>query len=154
MSIPKFQKFLPWQETRPVHGSAYTCPNCEATTAPHIGYRAQVSSGVYPNISICPQCNFPTLLVNREWQIPAAPLGAAVGALPDNVRRFYDEARKCATVEGWDAVALLCRTLILHVAVECGVAKQNAHFEPCVDALNDDGWIPRGTAPTTPTPTT
>lgn len=129
-----------WGHLGKLHGESFKCSQCEADAAPHVGYRMTVSQAM---IAICPRCHFPTLLLPKgAGQIPAAPLGRALTGLPDNVKRFYDEARRTATVEAWDGVALLCRTLLLHVAVADAGASQGASFEKAVDALQTGGWIP------------
>jgi hypothetical protein len=129
-----------WKGPIGIRGAAFTCAHCEATAAPHVGFTLSVSKA---QIAICPRCTYPTLLLpDRTGQIPAAPLGRALTGLPANVKRFYDEARRTATVEAWDGVALLCRTLLLHVAVEAASAPQRASFEEAVDALQNGGWIP------------
>jgi hypothetical protein len=96
-------------------------------------------------IAICPRCNYPTLLLTSPpSQVPAPLFGGQVTALPPDVERFYGEARRCGSVEAWAALALLCRTLLMHVAVEKGTAKIGDRFEPCVEGLDKAGWIPTG----------
>lgn len=105
---PTFDRFFAeWQGVVRVRGESFVCSNCSADAAPHAGYRTNSSGGTHPMILICPRCQYPTLLVSKGVQIPGAPLGRLVEFLPPNVERFYSEARRCGTVDGWSAVALL-----------------------------------------------
>jgi hypothetical protein len=133
-----------WNGPTNVHGSPFVCGNCGADAAPHAGFRNSVSQAI---IAICPRCHHPTMIIEGRIQIPGAPMGRPVDELPENVERFYSEARRCGTVDAWDAVALLCRTLLMHVAVDKKVAKLGDYFEACVDALDNGGWITVGGKP-------
>ena len=94
------------------------------------------------SIYICPNCFAPNYFDDNGVQAPGPPAGASLEALPDLVARVYDEARRVMTVRGEHAAAMLCRKLLMHVAVEKG-AKKDQNFEFYVTYLVDEGFIPK-----------
>jgi hypothetical protein len=132
-----------WVNTEAQRGILYTCPFCGSEVAPEKSYRTDVvaNTRLYPTIRICPRCNYPTLLTADGEQTPGVPMGRKVDALPDDVERFYSEARRCGTVNAYAGVVLLCRTLLMHLAVDRAGARLGADFTTCVNALDSGGWV-------------
>ena len=70
-------------------------------------------------IYICPNCNKATFHC-EEGMTPAPLPDAAVLGLPADVRRMYQEARQAAGARAFTASAMVCRTILMHVAVDKG----------------------------------
>ena len=94
-------------------------------------------------IHVCPQCNAPTFFSAQEAQHPVPLLGGQVASLTDDVRRIYDEARNALTVGAATGTVMLCRKILMHVAVDKGASK-DLNFLGYVDWLIEERWIPRG----------
>ena len=97
-------------------------------------------------IRLCPQCNAPTFLSAQDAQHPGPLLGGEVASLTDDIRRIYDEARNALTVGAATGTVMLCRKILMHVAVDRG-AGEDLSFLAYVDWLVAEGWIPRGGQP-------
>ncbi len=52
----------------------------------------------------------------------------------------YDEARRCMSVNAFTSAELMCRKILMHVAVEKG-AKEGATFESYLDHLKKAGYV-------------
>ena len=57
------------------------------------------------------------------------------------VQQLYREIRNCSTVSAYTAAVLLCRKLLMNIAVELG-ATPNKTFQFYVKYLADNGYIP------------
>ena len=101
---------------------------------------------VRASIRLCPQCNAPTFFSAQEAQHPGPLLGGEVASLTDDVRRIYDEARNALTVGAATGTVMLCRKILMHVAVDMG-ADEGKKFQEYVEWLASEGWIPRGGQP-------
>jgi len=66
-----------------------------------------------------------------------------VGNLPDDVRAIYEESRSSVTVNAFTGAVMLCRKILMHVAVGKG-AKEDLSFQQYVKWLIDEHYVPRG----------
>lgn len=57
------------------------------------------------------------------------------------VNALYDEARDCAGAGAHTAAVMLCRTILMHLAVAHGADKNNT-FQYYVGFLSDKGYVP------------
>ncbi|HUG00625.1 MAG TPA: DUF4145 domain-containing protein [Longimicrobiales bacterium] len=64
----------------------------------------------------------------------------AVEGLPEDVAEAYDEARACFGVGGFTGCELVCRKILMHVAVEKG-AKEGEPFQAYIDYLADQRYV-------------
>lgn len=92
-------------------------------------------AGVY----ICPHCHFPTFILLGD-QIPGNRVGSPVKSVPKDVNNVYEEARRCFTVNAYTGTVLLCRKLLMHVAVDLG-AKDDLKFVQYVNYLEDQHFV-------------
>lgn len=93
------------------------------------------ASGVY----LCINCYRPTFVFENE-QFPEPRIGETLTKLPDDINSIYEEARDCYSVRAYTGVTLLCRKLLMHVAVNFG-AKEGETFVNYIEFLNDKGYI-------------
>lgn len=80
------------------------------------------------------------LVVDGDAIYPSALAGEDVEGLPDDVHAAYEEARRCFSVGGYTACDLVCRKLLMHVAVEKG-ADEGKKFVQYLDHLESGGFI-------------
>ena len=60
--------------------------------------------------------------------------------LPIDVSQIYNEIRQCFSVHAYTSVGLLCRKLIMHIAVD-KEAEKNKSFQYYINYLEEQGYI-------------
>lgn len=91
----------------------------------------QSGNGVF----ICTHCHMPTFIYG-ETQVPGNRFGSPVQDVPDEVNSVYEEARSSFAAGAYTGVVLLCRKLLMHIAVDLG-ANNNLRFVEYVSFLNE-----------------
>ena len=74
----------------------------------------------------CTNCGLGSV-ANDSNIAPGVPFGPTLEGLPDDVLSAYREARRCMRALAYTAAELLCRKILMHVAVEKG-AKEGESF--------------------------
>ncbi|MFJ5059790.1 DUF4145 domain-containing protein [Streptomyces nigra] len=93
----------------------------------------------------CPSCGAGSV-IHQNVQYPGPKTGGDVAALPEDVHRAYEEARACASVNAFTAAEVMCRKILMHVAVDKG-AEENKSFAYYIQYLSENGYV---TPPMTP----
>ena len=133
-----------WQATDLVN-RAYVCGFCGNNVASYrgVGFTsnnfefALTAGGVY----ICPNCNSPTAFDVDGKQFPVPAVGNRVPKIPKNLNALYEEARRCTATKCYTAAVLLCRKLLMNIAVE-QKAKEGLRFIEYVEYLSQKGFVP------------
>jgi hypothetical protein len=73
--------------------------------------------------------------------MPGIPFGQPVAHLPTDIEALYLEARRCTSASAYTASVLLCRKLLMNVAVSLG-AKAGEPFIFYVEYLAANGYVP------------
>lgn len=126
-----------WKNIGILGSRSYICGHCELNVAGMMGFNEQNSHNI---IYICPHCNKPTFF-GFVGQMPSPPFGGKVGNLPMNIENLFNELRNCAKVGAYTGSVLLCRKLLMNVAVQQG-APENKTFVFYVEYLAQQGFIP------------
>lgn len=116
----------------------YTCGFCNSQVGSSLGYYSRMSPS--SKIYICPTCGNPSYFINDQ-QHPGIKFGTDVQHLPDDIRQAYEEARSCFSVSAFTASALICRKILMNVAVDKG-ADENKSFAHYVNWLRNNNYIP------------
>jgi DNA-directed RNA polymerase subunit RPC12/RpoP len=127
-----------WREQLNANPSlAYTCAHCGSTVGAALSWekRDQTSHAV-----VCPVCDAATVLIG-DAQFPGTKFGGIVMGLPNDVSALYTEARDCMGVSACTATVLLCRKILMHVAVAAG-ADAGLKFVEYVQYLWDEHYVP------------
>lgn len=140
-----------WQGLQRIQSKKFVCGYCGNSVASDLGYYSAAPNytdlvtplRVISRIYICPHCNRPTVFPYQGERIPGELPGISVENLPDNVSALYEEARRCVSVSSHTAAVMLCRTLIMHIAVGKG-ATEGKSFKFYVNYLHDEHYLPRG----------
>jgi len=128
-----------WINLTSFNDRRFTCGFCGTFVGPHEGYSGHGQDRIY----ICPACGRPSYFSATGAQTPLPPFGTDVQHLPDDVRRVYTEARACISVGACTAAALLCRKLLMNVAVAKG-ATPGEHFVVYVNFIEAQHLVPPG----------
>jgi hypothetical protein len=126
-----------WQHVVGVAGRSYTCGYCGQSVGPSVGYFRDGSTDF---ILICPTCAGPTVFFDDN-QHPGVPSGASVQGLPDDVSSLYGQARRCIAASAYTGAVLICRKILMHVAVTVG-ADPGKNFVDYVQYLLDERHVP------------
>jgi uncharacterized protein DUF4145 len=93
-------------------------------------------------IYICSFCGEPTYLGSQGTEAnPGCLPGEAIEALPEDVERLYEEARRCLASGAPTAAAMACRKILMNSAVSPG-AEENQPFAHYVNWMDENGYIP------------
>ena len=130
---------------RTIETKTYSCGYCGSQVSSDKGYKIGKSldgsgdqvGGIY----ICPNCQGPTFFTLDNRQLPGSTIGASINFVPEKLNNLYEEARKCFTNNCYTASVLLCRKMLMNIAVEKG-AEEGLKFIEYVNYLSDSGYLP------------
>lgn len=129
-----------WFNISTLENKDYICGYCGSDITSNKGFCTRDN---LEKVYICHKCNGATFFNANKKQTPGYSYGKEFKVeIPDNVNILYTEARKCYSVGAYSAVALCCRKLLMHIAVECG-ANENLKFVEYVDFLDEENYIPK-----------
>lgn len=132
-----------WQNPSNIGRRPYVCGFCGDKVGPDRGYFAasNTASG-HAYVFICPSCTLPTFINVDGSQTPAVRLGKDVKGISDaGVQALYNEARDCTSAGAYTGAVLLCRKILMNVAVQHGAAEGQT-FIAYVDHLEKSGFVP------------
>ena len=127
-----------WSDARSIEPRSYVCGHCGNQVGSAVGYDDPYQDRAY--IYICPTCEKPTYF-GQGRQTPGIRPGVEVEFLPEGVGALYREARDCVAVSAYTASVLVCRKLLMHIAVE-KEAKVGGKFIEYVEYLSEKGYVP------------
>ena len=130
----------PWSQRTTLNPRSYQCGFCGKNVASNQGYQTDAGAGYSAFIYICHFCNRPSFVFDNE-QTPGALFGEDVAYLPGEVDALYREARQCMAVSSYTAAVLVCRKILMNVAVDLR-AEQNKSFIQYVQYLADNNYVP------------
>lgn len=123
----------------------FQCGYCSSTISSEKGLRLGVyadGSGLIEGkgIYICPNCKGPTFFDLNDVQHPGPLIGAELEHIPEDIKAIYEEARRCISVNANTGAVLLCRKLLMNIAVTLG-ADIDKSFAYYVQFMFDEGHI-------------
>lgn len=92
-------------------------------------------------IYICPNCGAPTFFSPQGDVLPSPSFGNPVEHLPMDIEAVYEEARRCTSQNCYTAAVLICRKILMNIAVHKG-AKEGLKFIEYVNFLLENHYIP------------
>lgn len=129
-----------WSGSQALGKRIYVCGFCSARSGVEVGYNTSDGNNL---IYICSGCNQPTFFHRDGHQTPAPVFGSVVTELNDNVGGLYNEARLCTGVGAYTSCVLVCRKILMHVAVDQG-ADEGLRFIEYVNHLVNEHYVPPG----------
>ncbi|WP_316571327.1 DUF4145 domain-containing protein [Neobacillus sp. YIM B06451] len=136
-----------WLGKGTIIGQKYVCGYCGTETSSSGGYNFQQRNekfGFYEQVAfilICTSCNFPTFLTeDYTLQVPQPKMVANVENLPPPLAILLNETRKAISAELYNSTVLLCRKMLMNLAVLEG-ADKNKSFVYYVDYLERHDFI-------------
>jgi hypothetical protein len=117
------------------------------------GHCGRLVSGRVPSIysettnTVCPIIRFlicPSCITGSVWNcgkvFPGINPGESLEGLSPVINETYEEARACFSVNAFTACELLCRKILMHIAVDKG-AIEGKSFSNYLKYLEDEGFI-------------
>jgi hypothetical protein len=129
---------MPWAGTGNLSPKDFTCGHCGKVVGSREGYHQSGTANL--RVYICPFCDQPTYFDSKR-QVPGVAPGADVAHLPSDVDALYREARNSVAAGSNTAAVLVCRKLLMNLAVSQG-APVGQKFIEYVDYLADKGFVP------------
>jgi hypothetical protein len=113
----------------------YECGHCgEKVSGAVIAYHGSIKW------LLCPSCGNGSVCDEKGKIHPGVAFGPHITGLPDDIAEAYEEARKCMSVSSFVGLELICRKILMYVAVEKG-AKEGETFAFYLDHLEKKGYI-------------
>ena len=123
----------------------WTCGWCSKGVAADPTWQGGPNNG--RTLLACPNCNKPTVRDETGTYYPGSRAYASVGHLPADVNTAWEEAVACATVGAHTAAEVMCRKILMHVAVDQAGSTPGQNFVQYIDDLDKDGFISKGLKP-------
>jgi hypothetical protein len=95
----------------------------------------------------CPACQEGSVKTRFSVVYPIAPAGRAVKNLPGDVEQAWQEAGVAHSAGAYTAAEMMCRKILMHLAVDRANAKAGDPFTSYIDALDKAGFITAGLKP-------
>ncbi len=134
-----------WRVLQDLPNGAFVCGYCNTSVSSVKGYKLGAQSdgsGLQIGaIYICPNCGGPVFFTPNNHYMPAPLLGNSVQHVPNDLNELYEEARRCTGESCYTAAVLLCRKMLMNIAVEQG-ASDGLRFIEYVNYLSDEGFTP------------
>lgn len=116
----------------------FTCGSCGRAVQGALLARAMNDGRTW---LMCTSCGAPSVIDAMDRQTPAPLAGAAVPGLPNDVEQAWQEARLTVGMGAHTAGALLCRKILMHVAVDVANAKAGLTFQEYITKLEKAGYV-------------
>jgi hypothetical protein len=127
-----------WHRPDQAKGVGFTCGFCGRDAAPSKMYQ-DVHQRAF--IYICPACTQPTF-IGHGVQVPSVRMGREInGITSTDIATLYNEARDCTSAGAFNATVMICRKILMNLAVQHG-AEENKNFLHYVDHLTNQGFVP------------
>jgi len=117
---------------------SYTCGHCNKDVSGVVVSTYHTVLGRV-NWVLCTHCGYGSV-INDGLLYPNSSFGPVIEGLPELVLEAYTEARNCYSLNAFTATELICRKILMHVAVEKG-AKEKETFQFYLDFLGEKGYI-------------
>lgn len=134
-----------WRHPQELPNQAFVCGYCNTKVSSIKGYKlgqhADASGAQVGGAYICPNCGAPVFFAPDGRRYPSPALGNPVQHVPTDLNALYDEARRSSSQGCFTGAVLLCRKMLMNIAVHQG-AKEGLKFIQYVDYLADKGFVP------------
>lgn len=152
--MPDVHFTIIWDQPQNVGPLSYTCGFCGDKVGGFQGWFGRVQGNVrngQGRIYVCTTCSNPSFFlvgaeagsnqVNVLMQSPMPPYGESVKHVSPDVGVAYVEARACVSAKAYSAAVIMCRKLLMHIAVDKANAPAGGTFISYLDALENGGFI-------------
>jgi hypothetical protein len=118
----------------------FTCGYCGVTVSGAVISHYAPNPNTHIRWLQCTYCGNPSVIDGEDKLRPGARFGPGIDGLPADVAAAYDEARDSMSVSAYTGAELVCRKILMHVAVEKGAAEGDT-FASYITHLQSIGYI-------------
>jgi Domain of unknown function (DUF4145) len=134
-----------WRTVQDLPNMSFVCGFCSTKVSSIKGYKlGHHGDGSGPQIGglyICPNCGGPTFFNPSGGRYPTPALGNPVQHVPKDLYDLYEEARRSSSQNCFTAAVLICRKMLMNIAVQQG-ATEGLKFIEYVNYIADKGFVP------------
>ena len=116
-----------WRTPQDLPNAAFTCGFCNTMVSSVKGYKlgqhGDASGQQVGAVYLCPNCGGPVFHAPDGREYPSPPLGRPVQHVPEALSALYEEARRCTSQNCFTAAVLVCRKMLMNIAVQEGAAE-------------------------------
>jgi uncharacterized protein DUF4145 len=118
----------------------FRCGHCGSDVSGAVVAYAGNAGGGATQWLLCPVCHEGSVHIGGDRVYPGVAYGPDIEGLPADVKEAYGEARRCLSINADTASEVMCRKILMHVAVDKG-AKEGKTFAHYIDYLKDKGYV-------------
>jgi hypothetical protein len=134
-----------WRRPTELPNRSWHCGYCgdkvSSTRGLPIGIHQDGSGQIVGGVWICTNCHAPTFFSPSNGKFPESSFGNSVKHVPDELYSLYQEAQRCTSQNCHTAAVLLCRKILMNIAVELG-AVPGKSFVSYINHLSNENYIP------------
>ena len=123
----------------PTSWHSYVCGHCKKSVSGLVAASFDKPEGPIKWL-LCPSCVDGSVLTKNGVLYPFESFGPELQGVPPETNEAYNEARRCFSVNAYNACELLCRKILMHIAVDKG-AKAGDKFENYITYLENEGYV-------------
>ena len=119
--------------------STFQCGHCNVATTGYTVAQYPTKQGTIKWL-LCTNCGNGSVQNNDASILPGAMYGPNLQGIPPDAVSAYTESRKCLSVGAYTACELICRKILMHIAVDKG-APEGDTFKNYLTFLETQGYI-------------
>lgn len=96
---------------------------------------------------LCPACQEGSVRVSTGAIWPPSLVGSSIANLPEDVAQAWREARTTHAVAAYTSSEIMCRKILMHLAVSVAQSKEGDTFKAYIEQLDKAGYISAGLRP-------
>ncbi len=120
----------------------YSCAHCDTKVTGKVVVATQGTNALIRWL-LCPNCEFGSVSSTNsdgESILPNICFGVNIDGLPKDIAAAYNEARSCYSINAFTSCELMCRKILMHVAVDKGCTEGKS-FEEYIDYIELKKYI-------------
>lgn len=134
-----------WHDPKNLESHSFICGFCVDRVSSVRGFKLGVHSDGSGHqigaVYICTSCKGPNFFAPGGFRFPAPAFGSKVKNVPPELASLFEEARRCTSTNAYTAAVLICRKMLMNIAVAEG-AEVGLKFVEYVNYLADKGYVP------------
>ena len=132
-----------WVSLQDLPSQKFVCGYCSLHVSSILGYKivSPIHSVARGGVYICPDCDGAVFVTPKGDIFPGPLYGREVKHLPEDIGGLYKEARQSIKEKCYTGAVLLCRKMLMNIAVSEG-ADKDMSFLKYVEYLSDHNYIP------------
>lgn len=139
MPFRGYSQIKSYQYAQSAFSLSYHCGHCNRDVSGLITAKYDTGEGEVRYL-VCTNCGDGSVVTKEGVLYPPSLIGQNLEGLPKDIEMAYLEARRCFSVKAYTACELICRKILMHVAVE-KKAKEGDSFENYIKHLETLGYV-------------